>query len=48
MVAGGSPQFLEIKTIENLAMKIRLYLLVFGSFEGLQIGHEVLNLNRLK
>ena len=40
-VAGGAAEFLEVKAVEDLAMQIRLYLLVFAVLEGLQIGHNV-------
>ena len=33
-------QFFQVQPVENLAMKIRLDLLVLGSFEGLQIRHS--------
>ena len=45
-IAGGAAQLFQIKTIEDLAMQIGLYLLILAVLEGLQIGHEVLR--RLK
>ena len=33
----------EIKPVENLAMQVRLYLLIIGSLEGLEIRHGGLN-----
>src|SRR5580658_2525933 len=41
-VAVGAAQFFQIKAIEDLAMQVCLYLLVFAVLEGLQICHKVL------
>ena len=41
-ISSAAAQFFQIKTVENLAMQVRLYLLVFAALEGLQIGHKIL------
>ena len=40
-IAGGASQFLQVKTVKDLAVEIGLDLLVLGSFECLQIRHTL-------
>ncbi len=38
-IAGGAAEFFEVETVEDLAMQVRLDLLVVAAFKGLEIGH---------
>ncbi len=38
-VAGGAAEFFEVEAIEDLAVQVGFYLLVFAALEGLKVGH---------
>ena len=37
----GAAEFFEVEAIEDLAVQVRLDLLVLAPFEGLQVGHKI-------
>ena len=39
-VAVGASEFFEVQAVQDLAMKIGLYLLIIATLEGLQISHD--------
>ncbi len=41
-ISGGAAKFFQVEAVEDLAMQVRLYLLVFAAFEGLEISHKII------
>src|ERR1700675_4962798 len=40
-ISGRAAQFFQVEAIEDLAVQVRLDLLILAPFEGLQIGHKI-------